>query len=82
MRTGKDLLTLMYQGDPRCEIPVGAHVKKVQGEENDNHLIGTQGIVKGSIMVDSSIGPREGYLVKFGDDTTLTFIIGHKIRKL
>jgi hypothetical protein len=42
----------VFKGDPRCPIPVGARVEKVNTEPGDTYQDGTKGVVRGSKYVD------------------------------
>lgn len=41
----------VFKGDPRCPIPIGAKVEKVNTEPGDTYQDGTKGIVRGSKYV-------------------------------
>ena len=71
------LIELMLEGDPNCEIPLGATCVKTFGDEGDYHPVGSKGKVVGSLKV----GDNEAYLVMFGDDEVPTFIIKEKIKE-
>ena len=73
-----EVINIMLKGDDNCPYKIGETVFKVDGEENDHHAIGTEGIVKGNHMID---GKEDVYLVEFEDNQegTLTFVVGSKL---
>lgn len=73
--THEEFLNEMFKGHPDCKYPIESKVYKVWGEEGDHHEIASEGIVKGSTMVDG----QEMYLIDFNDSGLMTFIVGEKI---
>jgi len=69
---------MMLDGDARCPYSIGATIYKTFCEADDEHAIGTEGVVKGNHMID---GEEDVYLVQFEDNKkgVLTFVIGSKI---
>lgn len=72
------LIEMMMDGDARCPYQIGTLVFKADCEDDDEHAIGTEGIVKGNHMID---GKEDVYLVQFEDNKegVLTFVVGQKL---
>lgn len=59
----KAFLRRIRDGDPRCSIPVGVRVEKINSEPGDKHKDGDQGLVMGSVYYEN----QEIYFVIFDD---------------
>lgn len=57
------VLKRIRQGDPRCSIPVGVRVEKINSVAGDKHKDYDQGVVMGSDYYDNT----EFYFVIFDD---------------
>lgn len=72
----------MQKGDPRCPIPIGTRVKKIdRGDTSDLHKTGHAGVVFGSKMANNGMPV---YLVHFDGDPEhiMSFIIATGIEPI
>lgn len=76
------VMKALYEGNPKCSIPIGSEVVKSFSEEKDEHKVGTKGRVIGNMYIEHIVSTtNEAYLVQFEGSERPVFIIGTKITK-
>ena len=73
----KEFISLLRQGDNRCEFKIGQRVMKMDSLLGDLHAPGKQGVVAGNIFMEKE--NTECYLILFDGDPKETFIIKSKL---